>query len=165
MKKAEIKKLLFEQFESRARAIKEKQAELSKDIEAFIADYGEPARAVMESPVNRVNDLRTKTTSSAYGRRRVRRRGKQGMPTIASILDNCIPPAVKNFTGVDREFTSRQIFEVIKSQVGHRIKLTHVSLYLGQNKKKLGIKAETRKVKKQNTPFPIVTNFFTAARR
>jgi hypothetical protein len=130
-----------------------------------------PPAAEVSPPIVEAPEKRGRKTAKKI--RRKRRSRKPGEPSITEILGRHVPTTVHAYAKAKDwpEFTAKDIFKSLQDHrvLPARVKVGHVSLYLGQHSKKLGLKCEQRKVargkNKSGKPLPpVVTNFFSAAR-
>ena len=186
MKKSDIKNLLFERFQERIAVLEKKRKENVAKMQKLINEREEILKEMQrlreETGVDIVFHLsETGKVDAAEGELKLqgaqtkaqpqqknkgrRRRRKSGQPTIQSILKERLPEIVKVVGSENKEFTTRQVYDIlVQKGLPKYVRHAHVSLYLSQNKKQLGIKSEAKKVKMPNVPMPVVTNFFTLTR-
>lgn len=173
MQKSELKNLVFERFEERRMEIIKNrnrfQQELDQDAHQLREAYGDAAVNGLgdlsltvgptEQQTGRARRQPTETTSRrprSQPKRR-RRRRSQGEPTLRSQLEEYVPTAVEAVAATKEEFQARDIHDHLKNVSGLDVSYGNVSLYLGQNAKKIGLSVEKRKA---GEPIPRPTNFF-----
>ena len=175
MQKSELKNLVFERFEERRLEIIKKrnrfQQELDQDLHQLREAYGDAAVNGLgdlsltvtqpESAPTKERRMPTETPRERSRPKRKRRQRPAGTPTVRSLLEEHVPVAVAAVAESKEEFQARDIHDHLTNVSKLDISYGNVSLYLGQNAKKLGLSVEKRKV---GEPIPLPTNFFRKGR-
>lgn len=173
MQKSELKNLVFERFEEcRTELIKKRnrfQQELDQDLHQLRQAYGDAAVQGLGDLLLTVIKPETKPamncrTPAEPQREQTRTRSKRkwqrrpaGTPSVRSLLAEHVPAVVAAVVESKEEFQSRDIHDHLTNVSKLDISYSNVSLYMGQNAKKLGLTVEKRN---EGEPNPRLTNFF-----
>ncbi len=173
MKKSQIKQLLFERFETRLNEIvdlkKQLQEHLENETQDFVKEFGDVAKEALAAkglwaakPEKPKSAAEKKTTKAKPEKKTRRHRNKSGV-NVSKILREKLPTAVSAL-GTKGTFTAREAFDYLVSGqlVPDAVKISHVSLQLGQDKKTLGLKVQKRMA---GSPIPKPTNFFSLVKK
>jgi len=184
MKKADMKNLLYAQFEAAVARVKtnltqlvKKREEIDAEISWIIDEFGKAHGIVGRAMLDNLHMLpppaQAEPAAAIAKNRKIRRKRRARKPGELTIRDTLLKflPAWLSLVGKGgREFTAREVFDTFNKSGGmdKRVELKHVSLYLAQDRKTYGVKMEARNVSRgkdaNGKPYlSAPTNFFRLA--